>query len=157
VPEYTVKFTSTPIVSEANGLLAEAVARGLLASLDHRFLQSIGNSFEAVYAVSDKGDVVGIITYTVLEFAESAQIQLIYVEESSRKLGVFSRLLSELRSHLALLGTKDIFIDVPGDQTVLADALEKRLASVATYRFAIYLDNEDGDGELLGQSGKKPA
>ena len=149
---YKVKHTSTVLTSEAKDFFAEAVARGIMASSDHTFLASMGNSSGmAFYATADKGEVVGIISYTVLEFAKAARIDLIYVDEASRKLGVFAALFTALKGYLERYGVAELFADVPGDDTVLCDLLERRGGSVITYRYVIDIGNGDGDnGELLG-------
>lgn len=148
---YKVKHTSTVLTSEAREFFAEAVARGVVASTDHHFLASVGNSSgPAVYAVTDKGEVIGIITYTVLEFVKAATVHLAYVEESSRKLGVFGSLFKELQGYLGRYGVTEIFIDVPGHDEVFTELLERRGAAVSSFRYVIDLGQGDEDGKLLG-------
>ncbi|QIG66786.1 N-acyltransferase protein [Rhizobium phage RHph_TM16] len=150
VLEVTIRHTSNVLTSDAKELFAEAIAQGMLASIDHQFLSSVANSSAAFYAATDKGEVIGLITYTVLEFAEAAKITLIYVEPSSRKLGVFGMLFKEAKAYLERYGCTELFVDVPAEDEVLADILDKQ-GSIATYRYVIDLGETGAEnGKLLG-------
>lgn len=152
--DHTVRHTATVLTSEAKNFFAEAVARGIMASDDHSFLASVGNSSaSAFYAVTGKGEVVGILAYTVLELVSAVRIDLLFVEESSRKLGISSSLFSELKSFTERMGAAEIFIDVPGNDDVFIDVIEKAGGVVSTYRYVFELGNGDSNGKLLGPTG----
>ncbi|QIG76953.1 N-acyltransferase protein [Rhizobium phage RHph_Y1_11] len=155
---HKVRHTAAVLSSEARDFFAEAVAKGIIASDDNRLLASVGNSSgPAVYAVTDKGEVVGLIAYTVLECGVDAVITLAYVEETSRKLGVFTQLFNELESYLERYGVREIYIDIPATEETLADVIERRGGAISTYRYAIDIGRRgDGHGKLLGKSNEKP-
>jgi predicted GNAT family acetyltransferase len=151
VLEVTIRHAANVLTSDAKGLFAEAVAQGVLSSIDHQFLSTVANSSAAFYAVTGKGEVIGLMTYTVLGFAEAAKITLIYVEPSSRKLGVFGMLFKEAKAYLERFGCSELFIDVPADDDVLIDILDRSHASLATYRYVIDLGETGAEhGKLLG-------
>ncbi len=52
---------------------------------------------EVLYAISDDGDVVGVIAYTFTDENRAVEITLAYVEPSSRRRGVFKSLVARLR------------------------------------------------------------
>jgi predicted acetyltransferase len=61
---------------------------------------------EVIFAASDDGDVVGVLTWTHHKLLDLFEVTLGYVEPSSRKRGVFAEMFADLlqrakRAHVA--------------------------------------------------------
>jgi ribosomal protein S18 acetylase RimI-like enzyme len=150
---HKVLHTGNIVTSEAKEFFAEAVSKGLVAAEDRQFLVDVGATTTAFYAITAKGEVVGILAYRLQE--QTAKVTVIYVEETSRRLGISDLLFDTLKGYLRRYGVAELLIDVPNtEETVLADLIEKKHNGfIASYRYIMDLSDGVNDDELLGQSG----
>ena len=77
---------------------------------------------QVVYAKSDDGDIVGVVV--VQHQADVLQVQLAYVEPSSRKCGVFRKLMNAARDLAETQGAAGLRVNVPSESDI-ADILSK--------------------------------
>ena len=94
-----VEYSQSAANTDAFALIAEGwndlVQEG--HTPDQDAISPVGPGDEVLYAVSNDGDIVGVLTFKVGERPLSARITLAYVEPSSRRRGVFKDLVAELR------------------------------------------------------------
>lgn len=79
------------IVEGVNALTQEGLVTG-------RGNFPVSWSNEVLYAVSDDGDIVGVICFSLQEAENQYRVTLGYVEPSSRGLGIYRKLWRELLS-----------------------------------------------------------
>ena len=92
----SAKAANTPAYAIISEGWNEQVQEGLT---DDLWSAAVQPSDQVLYAVDDKdGEFLGVLTYNVDTVSEDITITLAYVEPSSRQLGIFKSMLSELRT-----------------------------------------------------------
>lgn len=77
---------------------------------------------QVIYAKSEDGDIVGVVV--VQHMSDVLQVQLAYVEPSSRKAGVFRKLMVAARELGETQGAFGLRVNVPSDSDI-ADVLRR--------------------------------
>lgn len=72
----------------------------------------VGADCECLFAYSADGDIVGAIAFKYVKETDALSVVLAYVEPSSRKRGVFSALLADLKNR-ATSRASQIVVNVP--------------------------------------------
>ena len=121
--EYNRRASYTP----AYGLLAEGwnelVQSGLVP--EQTGLSPVAWDNEVFYAVSDEGDIVGVIAWAASQQSAVYEVKLAYVEPSSRRRGVFRALFDELAVRARKNNVVRIGSSVHAGNTVAKMAFEK--------------------------------
>lgn len=111
----------------AYGLLAEGwnelVQSGFVP--EHNGVSPVAWDNEVFYAVSDEGDIVGVIVWAASQQSAVYEVKLADVEPSSRRRGVFRAMFDELAARARKNNVVRIASSVHAGNTVARMAFEK--------------------------------
>lgn len=80
---------------------------------------------ECVYAYQENDDILGAVAFRYVKELDALEVVLAYVEPSSRKRGVFSALLADLKSRFQT-SVSQIIVSVPAVNDTCLIAVQKR-------------------------------
>jgi predicted acetyltransferase len=114
---FEIRYSRHACRTEAFALISEgwneAVQEGYTPELVG--VCPVGDHSEVVYAVSQDGDVVGVIAWDSDDSRLTFDVLLYYVEPSSRKQGVFTEMCRVMAEHAKKRGASSIFISAHPD------------------------------------------
>lgn len=123
----TIKHNKNARTTDAFAIIAEAwnelVQDGLTP--DYVSVPPIFDESEVLYAISEDGDIVGVLVWHHEASAAAYVITLAYVEPSSRQQGVFTAMFAELKKRACAVGAKFIRSTVTAAQVSQFDVFAR--------------------------------
>lgn len=123
----TVKYDRRAANTSAFAILAEAwnelVQDGITP--DGVGIPPINADSEVLYAISEDGDIVGVIAWDHNLDEDAYELTLAYVEPSSRRRGVFKELFAAMRERAYTNGVSRIVSKVPVTSPVALEVFDR--------------------------------